>query len=63
MQPDWTIDPALVWIEIGVLDAEISQVVLASALNGWGIDRLRAVIDEELKAAAERAEQVAAAVG
>ena len=46
----------------GGLRGEISRVVLASALNGWGIDRLRVVIDEELKAAAERAVQVAAAV-
>ena len=52
------------WTQIGGdLRGEISQVVLASALNGWGIDRLREVIDEELKAAAERALQVGAAVG
>jgi len=37
--------------------------VLASAIKGWGIDRLRRAIDDELKSAAERAELVAEAVG
>jgi hypothetical protein len=47
----------------GDLRGEISCVVLASAIKGWGIDRLRRAIDDELKSAAERAEVVAAAVG
>jgi len=46
----------------GDLRGEISQVVLASAIKGWGIDELRTAIDEELKEAAQRAEQVAAIV-
>jgi GTP-binding protein HflX len=46
----------------GDLRGEISQVVLASAIKGWGIDELRAAIDEELKEAAQRVEQVAAIV-
>ena len=53
------LDPAEIG---GDLRGEISQVVLASALKGWGIDQLRTAIDEELKAAAERAVLVAAAV-
>ena len=47
----------------GDLRGEISCVVLASAIKGWGIDRLRCAIDDELKSAAERAELVAEAVG
>ena len=47
----------------GDLRGEISCVVLASAIKGWGIDRLRRAIDDELKSAAERAEMVAEAVG
>ena len=53
------LDPAQIGAD---LRGEISQVVLASALNGWGVDRLRATIDDELAAAAERAMQVQAAV-
>ncbi len=47
----------------GDLRGEISCVVLASAIKGWGIDRLRRAIDDELKSDAERAEVVAEAVG
>ena len=47
----------------GDLRGEISCVVLASAIKGWGIDRLRCAIDDELKSAAERAELVAETVG
>ncbi len=46
----------------GDLRGEISRVVLASAIKGWGVEELRAAIDEELKEAAEREEQVAAAI-
>ena len=46
----------------GDLRGEISRVVLASAIKGWGIEELRTAIDEELKEAAEREEQVAAVV-
>lgn len=47
----------------GDLRGEISCVVLASAIKGWGIDSLRNAIDDELKSAAERAELVSEAVG
>ncbi|MFP6593865.1 MAG: GTPase HflX [Dehalococcoidia bacterium] len=47
----------------GDLRGEISCVVLASAIKGWGIDRLRHAIDDELKSAAERVVLVAEAVG
>ncbi len=44
------------------LRGEISQVVLASAIKGWGVQDLRTAIDEELKEAAAREAQVVAAV-
>ncbi|HIF12287.1 MAG TPA: hypothetical protein EYQ82_04620 [Dehalococcoidia bacterium] len=47
----------------GDLRGEISCVVLASAMKGWGVDRLRRAIDDELKSAAERAGLVAEVVG
>ena len=49
--------------ELGMdLRGEISQVVLASAIKGWGVQDLRTAIDEELKEAAAREAQVVAAV-
>ncbi|MFP6678691.1 MAG: GTPase HflX [Dehalococcoidia bacterium] len=49
--------------ELGMdLRGEISQVVLASAIKGWGVQDLRTAIDEELKEAAVREAQVVAAV-
>jgi len=44
------------------LRGEISQVVLASAIKGWGVQDLRTAIDEELKEATAREAQVAAVV-
>jgi GTP-binding protein HflX len=55
-----TLDPSQLGED---LRGEISCVVLASAFKGWGVERLRSVIDVELKEAAERAEQVAEVVG
>jgi GTP-binding protein HflX len=60
-EPDFaTLDPSQLGED---LRGEISCVVLASAFKGWGVERLRSVIDVELKEAAERAEQVAEVVG
>ena len=60
-EPDFaTLDPSQLGED---LRGEISCVVLASAFKGWGVERLRSMIDVELKEAAERAEQVAEVVG